>query len=81
MPDPTVESANAVDERGGPPPDDWLTPRNAVLDALEAGKPVTLQGRNLRGVSLPSVPLRRKDAFEWFEIGADDSVRRIDQQD
>jgi hypothetical protein len=32
---------------GDPLPEEWLTPRRALLDALEAGQPVTLQRRNL----------------------------------
>jgi hypothetical protein len=51
--------------------------RSALLDALEAGEPVTLQSRQLRGHSLPDVPLRRDQAFDWFEVRPDDSVRAV----
>lgn len=61
-------------QRGEPALESWLRPRSARLDALEAGKPVALQGRDLRGVHLPKVPLRRDQAYDWFEIRPDDSV-------
>lgn len=42
-----------------------------LLEALEAGQPVRLQGRRLR----PWLELRRDQAFQWFEIRPDDTVR------
>lgn len=50
-------------------------PRSALLDALEDGLPAVVQGRYLRGRSLPEVKLRRDQAFDWFEVRADDTVR------
>lgn len=64
-------------QRGEPPPDRWLTPRPPLLDDLEAGRPVRLQGRRLRGRGLPEVPLRRDQAFDWFEVSRDDSMLAI----
>jgi hypothetical protein len=49
--------------------------RTVLLDALEAGRPARVQGRNLRGQGLPEVRLRREQAFDWFEVGADDTLR------
>jgi hypothetical protein len=49
----------------------------ALLDALEAGEPVQLQGRQLRGRSLPAMPLRRDQASDWFEVSADDTVKAV----
>ncbi|AHC27816.1 MULTISPECIES: hypothetical protein [Mycobacteriaceae] len=40
--------------------------RSPLLDALEAGRPAVLEGRQLRGRSLPEVTLRREQALDWF---------------
>ena len=45
-----------------------------VLDGLEAGVPVVVQGRRLKGWGVPRVPLRRDQAFQWFTVCPDDSV-------
>jgi len=50
------------------------------LDSLEAGEPQRLEGRQIKFL-LPEHRRRREDAFESFEIGSNDSVRRIDEQD
>lgn len=50
-------------------------PRTALLGDLEAGGPVRLQGRQLRGRSLPDVRLRRNQTFDWFEVSPDDTMR------
>ena len=44
----------------------------ALLDPLEAGEPVRLEGRSLRRW----VDLRRDQRFEWFEVRPDDTVVR-----
>lgn len=49
-------------------------PRSKLLDDLEAGRPVRLEGRSLRGHHLPDCRLRRDQAFDWFKVGPDDSV-------
>jgi hypothetical protein len=46
------------------------------LDALEASEPTRRQGRELKYL-LPEPRRRREDAFAWFEIRPDDSVRRL----
>jgi hypothetical protein len=51
------------------------TPASRLLRALEAGDPVVVEGRNLRGRSVPDVKLRRDQAFAWFEVRSDDTVR------
>lgn len=68
-------------QRGEPPPEKWLTPRPALLDDLEASRPVRLQGRQLRGRSLPDARLRRDQAFDWFEVHSDDTVHRCDRSE
>jgi hypothetical protein len=52
-------------------------PRTALLGELEAGRVVRLQGRNLRGHSLPPSRLRRDEAFDWFEVSPGDAVVRL----
>lgn len=49
-------------------------PRSKLLDDLEAGRSVRLQGRQLRGRSLPDARLRRDQAFDWFQVSFDDEV-------
>lgn len=49
--------------------------RPPLLDDLEAGLPVVVQGWDLRGHSLPDVHLRRDQAFDWFEVRPDDTIR------
>lgn len=56
-------------QRGEPPPA-VITPRNPLLDALEASQKLKLQGRNLHR----HMKLRRDQAFDWFEVGPDDRV-------
>lgn len=52
-----------------------VPPRQTVLlDALEAGEPARVQGRDLRGRDLPEVRLRREQAFDWFEVNSKDIV-------
>jgi len=50
------------------------THRSELLDALKVGKAVRAQGRDLRGLRLPEVPLNRSQAFRWFQFDADDTV-------
>ncbi len=45
-----------------------------LLEDLEAGRPVRLEGRRLR----PWLELRRDQAFQWFEISSDDTVRECE---
>jgi hypothetical protein len=45
-----------------------------LLDDLELGRPVILQGRRLKGWGIPRVPLQRSDAFQWFKVSHNDSV-------
>lgn len=69
----------AYTERGRarePPPERQTSSRR--LEASQAGEPMRLQGRNLRSRSLPVVKLRRDQAFDWFEIRPDDTVRQCD---
>jgi hypothetical protein len=79
-----VESAPVVDPRwrfsprglaGEPPPE--KKHGRAELDRLEAGVPVRREGRSLK-FFLPEHRLRREDAFEWFVVRRDDTVRRCD---
>ena len=56
-------------------------PRSQLLDDLEAGRPVHLQGRQLRGHSLPDARLRRDQAFDWFEVRTDDSLNPVGPQE
>jgi hypothetical protein len=49
------------------------TRRSPHLDALEAGRAVTLLGRQIR-MLLPESRRRRGDAFDWFRVTSDDRV-------
>ncbi|MDX1883043.1 hypothetical protein [Mycolicibacterium sp. 120270] len=49
----------------------------AMLDALMAGHPVTAQGRDLRGRSMPDVPLQRDQAFDCFRVRPDDTLTHL----
>ena len=49
--------------------------RTPLLDDLEAGRPVVLQGRRLKGHSMPDTHVRRDQAFDWFEVRPDDTIR------
>jgi hypothetical protein len=44
------------------------------LDALEASRPVVLEGRQLKGWGVPRVPMRIEDAFNRFVVSPDDTV-------
>jgi hypothetical protein len=48
---------------------------HSLLDDLEAGRPVVLQGRQLKGHSMPDTHVRRDQAFDWFEVRPDDTIR------
>jgi hypothetical protein len=52
----------------------WYPPPRRLLDELEAGLPVVVEGRELRGRSVPKVPLRREQAYAWFEVSPGDTV-------
>lgn len=42
--------------------------------AAVAGEPIRVQGRNLRGHSMPPSPLRREQALDQFVVAADDRI-------
>jgi hypothetical protein len=54
-------------------PAEWR-PSRVELERMEAGKPVIVQGRNLRGRSMPDARLRRDQACDWFELTPDDRL-------
>ncbi|MES3664744.1 hypothetical protein [Mycobacterium intracellulare] len=51
-------------------------PNRHRLVSLESSEPQQLQGREIKFL-LPEHRQRRDDAFEWFEIRADDRVQRV----
>ncbi len=48
-----------------------------LLDALEAGEPATVVGRNLKGWGIPKVGLQRDQAFDRFRVSPDDIVSPV----
>jgi hypothetical protein len=45
-----------------------------LLDALEAGEPVTLSTSQIGGRSVPSLPAEWRSSHRWFLVSADDRV-------
>jgi hypothetical protein len=49
-------------------------PSRRLIDALESGGPVSVEGRELEGRGIPKVSLRRRQWFDRFSVSPDDSV-------
>ena len=45
-----------------------------LLDALEAGEPVTLSTSQIGGRGVPSLPPEWRGSHRWFSVSADDRV-------
>ena len=67
-----IRRREAVDPRPGA----HQRPRSPQYLAARAGEPIRVQGRDLRGHSLPTVMVRRDQALDGFLVNADDTIDR-----
>lgn len=67
-----IRRRDAVDPRPGARP----RAHSAQYVAARAGESIRVQGRDLRGHSMPTVMVRRDQALDYFLVNADDTIDR-----